>query len=467
MKSIVAFVSTLAVATTLAAVPAQAAPGHAAAEAQTLELSKQVIALRSVEGPGNETGKVAAVFRDALVKGGWAAADIEIVPHKDTAFMIATWKGSDPRLKPLVVSGHMDVVEAKRADWERDPFVPVVENGYLFGRGALDMKFNAALAVSSLIEMRQAGYKPKRTIVIAFSGDEETTMETSQLIAQRLKGSELVINVDGGGGMLAEDSGKPAAWTWEGAEKNYADFQLEVTNPGGHSSAPRPENAIVQLSQALVRIGAYHFTPEVSPLTKAFLESAAKITPEPDIAGAMRAFAADPTDAAAIAMLRARPEYIGRIETTCVPTKVNGGHALNALPQRATANINCRIFPGHKREDIMAELAKVADAPVVKFTDVTEGSTPSPASPLRPDFLKAANKAIQQAFPGITVIPAQSSGASDSMWYRVNGVDAYGASPVLIKGSEEFAHGLNERVPLSNIKPGVVYFTSLLTDLSK
>lgn len=462
-----AILSVAAVA--LASTPALAAGNsHAEAEAQTLELSKQSIAMRSVQGPGNETPKVAALYRDALVKAGWAPSDIDIVPVDDTAYLIATWKGSDPSLKPLVLSGHMDVVEAKRADWQRDPFVPVVENGYLFGRGALDMKFNAALAVSTLIEMRHKGYKPKRTIVIAFSGDEETTMKTSRLIAERLKGQAgLVINVDGGGGMLAEDTGKPLAWTWDGAEKNYADFQLEVTNPGGHSSAPRKDNAIVQLSQALVNIGAYHFTPEQSPLTKAFFESAAKITPDPKVAGAMRSFAADPTDADAIATLRSLPEFIGRIETTCVPTMVNGGHALNALPQRATANINCRIFPGHKREDIMAELAKVANMPVVKFSDVTEGSTPSPASPMRPDFVNAANKAIHLAYPGIAVIPAQASGASDSMWYRVNGVDAYGASPVLIKDSEEFAHGLNERVPLSNVAPGVVYFTSLFTDLSK
>jgi hypothetical protein len=212
-------------------------------------------------GPGNETPKVAALYRDTLVKAGWSPSDIEIVPVDDTAYLLATWKGGDPSLKPLVLSGHMDVVEAKRADWQRDPFVPVVENGYLFGRGALDMKFNAALAVSTLIEMRHKGFKPKRTIIIAFSGDEETTMKTSRLLAERLKGAGLVINVDGGGGMLAEDTAKPLAWTWDGAEKNYADFQLEVTNPGGHSSAPRKDNAIVQLSQALVAIGAYHFTP--------------------------------------------------------------------------------------------------------------------------------------------------------------------------------------------------------------
>ena len=443
------------------------AKSYPVAEAQTLDLSKKVIAMRSVQGEGNETGKVAAAFRDALVAGGWSASDIEIVPVGDTAYMIATWKGSDPSLKPLVLSGHMDVVEAKRADWQRDPFVPVVENGYLFGRGATDMKFNAALAVSSLIEMRREGFKPRRTILIAFSGDEETTMKTGQLIAGRLPDAELVINVDGGGGTLDEKTAKPLFWAWDGAEKTYADFKLEVTNPGGHSSAPHAENAIVQLATALERIGAYRFKPELNPLSKAYFERAAALESDARVAGAMRAFAANPEDAEAIAVLRAEPAKIGKIGTTCVPTTVSGGHALNALPQRATANINCRIFPGHKPADIMAELQKVADMPMVTFTDVTEGSIASPASPMRADFVNAAEKAIHKAYPGVTVIPVQASGASDSMWYRAHGVAAYGASPVFTKDSEDFSHGLNERVPLSNIAPGVVYFLSLFTDLAK
>ncbi|MDE2595272.1 MAG: M20/M25/M40 family metallo-hydrolase [Sphingomonadales bacterium] len=450
------------------ALPAEARQaGWPQAEAQVLDLSKQAIAIRSVQGKDNRTVDVARLFRGALIAGGWAERDTDIVPMADTAYLIATWPGSDPALKPLVVSGHMDVVEAKPADWQRDPFTPVVEGGYLFGRGASDMKFDGALAISSLIELRRQGFRPRRTIVIAYSGDEETTMATSQAIAERLANAELVINVDGGGGTLGERDGKPMYWTWQGAEKTYADFQLEVTNPGGHSSAPRPDNAIVQLANALARIGAYHFTPEVSDLTRAYFSKAANFQTDAKTAAAMRAFAANPADEAAIATLRADPAQVGKIGTTCVATMVNGGHALNALPQRATANINCRIFPGHKPADIMAQLAQVANDPAVKFTDITEGSIASPPSPMRADFIGAVEKAMTRAYPGVPVFPSQSSGASDSMWYRAKGVASYGASPTFIKDSDDFSHGLNERVPLSNIRPGLTYYLTLFTDLSR
>lgn len=458
-----------ALAAGLGVQPALAKPAkaHPKAEAQTLDLAKQLIALRTVNGPGNQTDKALGVVKAALVKAGWKDSDIEIVPFKQTAYLIATWQGSDARLKPLVISGHMDVVEAKPADWTRDPFTPVVENGILYGRGASDMKFDAALATSSLIELRRSGYKPKRTIIIQFSGDEETTMETGAIIADRLKSAELVINIDGGGGTYDEADAKPLYWTWQGAEKTYSDFQLEVTNAGGHSSAPRPENAIVQLSTALERIGAYHFKPELSPLTKAYFEKAAQFEPDAKLSAAMRAFAANPQDEAAIAVLRANPAYVGKIGTTCVPTMVSGGHALNALPQRATANINCRIFPGHKPADIMAELASVANVPEVKFSDVTEGSVATPASPMRADLIGAVTKAMAASYPGVPVFPSQASGASDSMWYRHVGVPSYGASPTFTKDSEDFSHGLNERVRLSNIAPGIDYYLVLLRELSK
>ena len=438
------------------------------AEAQVLELAKQTIAMRSVRGPHNQTIEVARAFKAALVAGGWADRDVEITPVDDTAYFIATWTGSDAKLGPLVISAHMDVVEAKPADWQRDPFTPVVENGYLFGRGASDTKFDAALALSTLIELRRQGYRPRRSIVIEFSGDEETTMKTARIIAQKLKHAELVLNVDGAGGTLDEATGKPAYWTWQGAEKTYTDFRLEVTNPGGHSSQPRPENAIVQLSAALGRIGAYRFKPEISPLTKAYFQQAAAFESDPKLAAAMREFAANPADSGAIAALSASPAYVGKIGTTCVPTMVNGGHAENALPQRATANINCRIFPGHSRAEIMAELTRVVDSPVVKISDATGGdSVESPASPMRPDFVNAVTKAIRKAYPGVPIVPAQASGASDSMWFRALGVPSYGASPSMIKDSDEFAHGLNERVPLSNIRPGITYYLSLFTELSK
>ena len=439
---------------------------HPQAETQALDLAKQAIGIRSVRGPGNETGKVAALYKSALIAGGWADSDVEITPVEDTAYLIATWKGSDPKLKPLVISGHMDVVEAKPSDWQRDPFTAVVENGYLYGRGASDMKLDGTIAIASLIELRRSGYKPKRTIIIEFSGDEETTMKTSGLIAQKLKDSELVLNIDGGGGTLDEKTGKPLFWTWQGAEKTYADFELTVTNPGGHSSAPRKLNAINQLSAALVKIGNYQFKPEVSDLTRASFVEAAKYE-DPETGAAMKAFAADPTDKAAIATLTANPATIGRIGTTCVSTMVSGGHALNALPQRATANINCRIFPGHKPADIMAELARVADDPAVQFKDVTEGSVATDASPMRPDLIKAVTGAMAKVYPGVPVFPAQSSGASDSMWFRHVGVPSYGASPSFIKDSDDFSHGLNERQPVSNIAPGISYYLLVFKDLSK
>ena len=441
---------------------------HPVAEAQTLSLAKQLIALRSVEGEGNKTGEALQVVKQALVAGGWQDGQVEITPFRDTAYLIATWPGSDPSLKPLVISGHMDVVEAKPADWERDPFTPVVENGYLFGRGASDMKFDGAMATSALIELRRSGYKPKRTIVLQFSGDEETTMRTSRVIAKKLAGAELVLNIDGGGGTLDEKTGKPLYWTWQGAEKTYDDYQLEVTNPGGHSSAPRPVNAIVQLAGAIEKVGAYRFKPELSPLTKAYFERAAAFEGDPKLASAMRAFAANPADEAAIAILRPSPSYVGKIGTTCVATMISGGHAQNALPQRATANINCRIFPGHSREEVRQNLEQIIAMPDVKVTATSgEDSIAAPASPMRPDFTGAAEKAMHLINPGLPIFPSQASGASDSMWYRALGVPSYGASPVFSKDSEDFAHGLNERVPLSNTAPGVTYYLSLFTDLSK
>ncbi|MDE2435456.1 MAG: M20/M25/M40 family metallo-hydrolase [Sphingomonadales bacterium] len=440
----------------------------AAAETQALDMTKHLIAIRSVAGPQNRTAEAQQVVKDALLAAGWKDSEVEIVPVRDTAYLISTWPGSDPKLKPLVISGHTDVVEAKPADWKRDPFTPVVENGYLFGRGASDMKYDAALATSTLIAMRKAGYKPRRTIVLQFSGDEETTMYTGRLIAERLKNADLVINIDGGGGTFEEASGKPLYWTWQGAEKTYDDYELAVTNPGGHSSAPRPVNAIVQLAQAVERIGAYHFPAEISPLTKAYFEKAAQFETDPALSAAMKAFAANPQDAAALATLRANPAYVGKVGTTCVPTMISGGHAQNALPQRATANINCRVFPGHTREEIRQQLEKIADMQGLKVTAISgEDSISSPASPMRPDFLAAVDKALNKAWPGTPIFPSQASGASDSMWYRALGVPSYGASPVFSKDSDDFSHGLNERISLRNTKPAVAFYTSLFTDLSK
>jgi acetylornithine deacetylase/succinyl-diaminopimelate desuccinylase-like protein len=357
------------------------------------------------------------------------------------------------------------VVEAKAADWERDPFTPVVENGLLYGRGSSDMKLDDALAVATLIELKREGYQPRRTLVLALSGDEETAMKTTQTLARELSNAEMVLNVDGSGGQL-DPQGKPQYFSWSGAEKTYADFELTVTSPGGHSSRPYDPNAISQLSAALVRIGQYKFKPELSALTRAYFKSAADYE-RPEIAAAMRAFAADPTDAKSVAALQANPATIGKIGTTCVVTMINGGHALNALPQRATANINCRIFPGHPRAEIMEELRRVAADPAIQFKDVSTGSVATDASPIRTDLVDAVTKAIHLGYPKVPVFPTMSAGASDSMWFRNEQIPSYGVSPLFMKDSDRFAHGLNERVPVGDVQPSVTYMLSLFTDLSK
>ncbi|HUQ52706.1 MAG TPA: M20/M25/M40 family metallo-hydrolase [Gammaproteobacteria bacterium] len=458
-----------AVALTLVLPPLLAARAqpHAQAEAQALALAQETIALRSVQGPGNRTIDVARVYARALREAGWPERDLEIVPVDDTAFFIATWPGSDASLAPVVLSAHMDVVEARREDWERDPFTPVVENGFLYGRGAADTKFDASLAIASAVELRRQGFRPKRSIVIAYSGDEETTMKTSKLIADRLADAHVVLNIDSPSGVLSEQTGEPLYWQWQGAEKTYIDFELEVTNPGGHSAQPRADNAIAQMSQALERISAYHFTPEQNDITRSYFAKAAAIQPNASVAAAMRAFAANVNDAQALEVLRADSVMIGRTGTTCVPTMVSGGHAVNALPQRVTAIVNCRVFPGHSSAEIKAELERVAATPEVRITDVTgDTAIASDASPLRAEFVEAFEKSITAAWGKVPVYPTQASDASDSMWYRAAGVPSYGASATFIKESDDFMHGLNERIPLLNVRPGVTYYLSVLTELS-
>lgn len=456
----------LSLALMLAAAPATlATAADPASEQAAIALTQKLIAFRSVSGDGNQTPEEAAYLKSVLVAGGFDEADVEVVPLAGTAYLIARYRGTDPAAKPMVISGHMDVVEAKPEDWERDPFTGIIENGYLFGRGATDMKTDLALAVTSLLDMKRAGVKPRRDIILALSGDEETAMATTMQLAQRLKDAEMVLNIDGGGGQL-DEAGKPQLFTINGAEKTYADFRLTVTNPGGHSSAPRRDNAINQLAAALVRIGAYRFTPQMNDVTRAYFIGAADHE-RPDIAAAMRAFVKDPTDQAAIETLAADPAYVGQIGTTCVATMLSGGHAQNALPQRASANINCRIFPGTKPAEVMAILKQVADEPGLVIEDVSEGVTASDASPLRPDVMAAVRRAIGLHYRGVPVFPAMAAGASDNMWFRAQGVPSYGVSPIFIKESDDFSHGLNERVPIANIQPGLDYYRALFTDLSK
>ncbi len=440
-----------------------ASPPRGEAE-RALDLLKTAVSYKTVEGNHQVpafAGYLSGLFRQA----GFAPSGIVFDPIGETGTLTITWQGSDKSLKPIVISDHMDVVAADPKDWTRDPFKPVVENGYVYGRGVLDNKFDVAMVVTTLLQLKHEGYVPKRSIILALSGDEETQMATTRALAGKLKGAELVLNGDGGGGAMGED-GKPMVYGVQAGEKTYADFEIAFTSPGGHSSRPGAvdSNAIYRLAKAIDRIAAYQFPVQSNDLTIAYLKATAEKTPG-RLGEAMKRFAANPKDADAAVTLSADPEYVGQVRTTCVATMLSGGHALNALPQKAAVSVNCRIFPGVQIADVEAKLKEVVADPGATFTTI--GSpTASDASPLRADVMKAVRMAVDLNQPGVPIVPNMSAGASDSLYFRANGVPSYGVSAVFLKPSDDYAHGLNERVPVGAIPGALVQWHGLLTTLS-
>ncbi len=431
---------------------------------QALEILQKSISFRTVDGAG-QVPAYAEYLKSVLVEAGYAPGDITIEPVANTATLVARFKGTDSKLKPIVVIGHMDVVEAKREDWKRDPFTPVVENGYVFGRGSADNKFDVSMITATLARLKREGWKPKRDVILALSGDEETQMVSTRKLAEQFKGAELALNGDAGGGLLSEE-GKPVVYGVQAGEKTYADFNLTVTNPGGHSSRPGKVNAINQLAAALDRIAKYQFPVMHNELTMAyFRESLPKLSGP--IADAIKRFLANPEDQQAIATLSDDPSYVGQLRTTCVATMIEGGHATNALPQKAVANINCRIFPGTPVAEVQKKLTEIAADPEVKVTQVGTGSVASDASPLRKDVMAAVTKAVHANYPGLSIVPSMSAGATDSMHFRAHGVPSYGVSGLFMKDSDEFAHGLDERVPVSSIDGALAHWNSVLKDLAR
>ncbi|MEC3949737.1 M20/M25/M40 family metallo-hydrolase [Sphingobium sp. HWE2-09] len=439
---------------------------HAAMAAADADAAKAIlmrsVAFRTVEGAG-QVPKLAAYYAGVLKSAGFADADIVITPIGETASLAATLKGSDPKLKPLLMIGHMDVVAANRADWTRDPFVPVEEGGYIFGRGAEDNKYDVAMMVATMAQWRKEGWTPRRTVILALSGDEETAMLTTKALAARYKDAELVLNGDGGGGLL-NDEGKPVLYQLQAGEKTYADFEIGFTDPGGHSSAPTPGNPIYRLAKAIDRIAAYQFPPMRNALTKASLSlSADRIDGE--VGQAMRRYA-ETGDVAAANLLSTRPEFLGQVRTTCVATMAQAGHALNALPQSAKVDVNCRIFPGVAIDDVKAELTRVIADPDATVKTLGDPLA-SDASPLRADVMKAVRDAVTARAPGIAVMPGMSAGATDSLYFRALGVPSYGVSSLFMKADDGFAHGLNERVPVAGIPASLAQWDAVVRALAK
>ena len=437
-----------------------------AQDADAKAILMKSINFRTVPGPDSQAVAYGEYLAGLLTAAGIPASDIEVKKREETATLVARWRGTSSTLKPIILSGHMDVVEAKREDWERDPCVAVEENGYVFGRGALDNKLGLSTMVAAIIDLKKAGFKPGRDIILALSGDEETFMVTTQALAQELKGAEMVLNSDAGGALLDETTGKQLVYGLQAGEKTYADFELTFTDPGGHSSRPGATNPIYSLSRSLDRISGYTFPVLQNELTKAYFTAAAAQTGGP-IGDAMRRFAANPQDQAVVATLRADPEYVGQIGTTCVATMLSGGHAPNALAQRATATINCRIFPGTSVASVQAKLAEVAADPKLTIRKIEAGAVESDASPLRADVMAAVRKAVDSYSKGLPIVPQMSAGATDGMHFRAVGIPSYGVGGNFLKSSDDFSHGLNERVPVATIAPAVTMWKILLRDLAK
>ncbi len=447
----------------LAHTPHAAAETTAQAMPETMEMLRHAIATQTEEGK-DQVPVLAAYLAAKLESAGFAKTDIEIIPVGHTAALVAHYRGSGAG-KPILLSAHMDVVAANPADWTRDPFKLIEENGYIYGRGSADMKTDVIALVATMMRFKREGFVPSREMIMVFSGDEETDMASTRELAKRYHDAEFLLNADAGGGTFDANL-KPVAYEVQAAEKSYADFLLTVTSPGGHSSEPTPDNAIYRLAKALDHVAVHAFPVQHNEITLASLKAIGAHTSGP-LAEAMRQFAAHPDDAKAAATISADPAYVGQLRTTCVATMLDGGHALNALPQRATANINCRIFPGVSIASVQATLTKVVADATVKITVQPPPPVESPASPLRPDVMAAVTATIHERFPGLDVVPGMSAGASDSMYFRNAGVPSYGVSPNFGKPGDSFAHGLNEKLLASEIPAALDFWHSLLSKLAK
>jgi carboxypeptidase PM20D1 len=430
---------------------------------QARQILERLVSFRSAEGH-RQVPPMVAWIRETLRAGGVADEDMVVIPHEETAALLVRIRGRDLGARPILFSAHMDVVDARPEDWQRSPFTLVEENGYFFGRGVLDNKTGVTSLMSTILRLRAARVTPAATLVFAFIGDEETTFGTTRLVAQHpwTQTARYAINTDAGGGMLAPN-GQPLAYLVQGAEKTFASFRLTITNPGGHSSRPRDDNAIYDLSRALLRIEAYRFPVTANALTRAYLGTLGRIVPGP--AGQMLTrFAANPEDAEAAEALRRSPEFVGTTRTTCIATMLDAGHAQNALPQRASAVVNCRIFPGIQPEVIRQQLVAAIGNEAVRVETMGAPQL-SPVSEPNPEVDAAIAASIHRRYPGVPISPYLESGGTDGVIYRTAGIPTWASSGIFIKPDEMFAHGLNERIPVASFYAGIEHIYDLAVAL--
>ena len=459
MKCLLAAVAALA-AFSAYAVPPQDTP---AGEQRFRELYKELVETNTTLSAGSCT-QAAERMAARLKAAGFPDSDLHpfaAPDHPKEGGLVAVYPGRDPKLKAILLLAHIDVVEAKREDWTRDPFKLVEENGSFYARGASDDKAEAAIWVDTLIRYRSEKYQPRRTLKLALTCGEETAGAfngADWLTRNRRDLIDAAFALNEGGAGELDAGGHRVSMDVEAGEKFPQNYRLEVTNKGGHSSRPVKDNAIYHLAAALMRISAYEFPAQFIDGNRAYFAGMAKILAakgDTETANAMTAFLKNPNDTQALALVSAKdPSWNATLRTTCVATMLDAGHATNALPQRARANVNCRIFPGVSAETIRAKLEELIADPAVKISSPeTRGPTASPP-PLSPEVMAPIEKLTAEFWPGVPVLPILQAGATDGEFTNAVGIPTFGFEPVFMGPDLGNIHGLNEYVGVKSLLEG-------------
>lgn len=446
----------------------QAQEGSLSAEdsLQTAEIFEELIEIPSVSGTP-ETVAAAEAMAGRLRAAGFPEEDIHVLePLPEVGILVARYRGTGER-PPILLLAHIDVVPALPEDWSVPPFELTLQDGWWYGRGATDNKAGAAMLIANFIRYRQEGFVPDRDLIVVLTGDEETNSEAIKWIVSE-EGRELIddpgfaLNTDSGGGALTD--GVEILFGVQASEKVYLSFQLEVTNPGGHSSQPRPDNAINTLAEGLVRLARHRWPVQLNEVTRTFFERTAAIEGG-SLGEDMRAIVEDPADSAAAARLSESPRLNALLRTTCVATMLEAGHAENALPQTARATVNCRILPGGSPEEVEATLVSVLDNPDIHVSRIRE-PTASPPSPLTEEILGTIERLTGEMWPGVPVVPTMSTGATDGLYVRNAGIPVYGVGAIFEDTGDNRAHGRDERVAVDRFYEALEYWYRMVKELA-
>ncbi len=430
-------------------------------EALAREIFAELVEINTTQSVGDNTAAAQAVA-DRLLAAGFAREDVHvIVPAERKGNVVARLRSPAPTARPLLVLAHIDVVEANAEDWTVPPFEFLERDGYFYGRGTADDKDEAAIYAAIMIKLKQEGYRPNRDIIMALTADEEggPTNGVQYLLEHHrdLVDAAFALNEGGGGAM---QQGRHLANMVQAAEKVYQSFTLEVTNAGGHSSLPRDDNAIYQLARALLAVSAHTFPVQLNEVTRAFLSQGSATLPPEQQAMAERLLS-NVDDPEAAAYFSQVPAFNSRLRTTCVATELDGGHAENALPQRARATVNCRILPGVDPASVQQTLVDVIADPEVSVTPVAEALA-SPPSPLTEEVMAPILAATEQMWPGVPVVPSMSTGATDGLFLRNAGIPVYGVSGVFADIDDNRAHGRDERLRVASFYDALAFLELLV-----